>query len=395
MSCELKKGIYWVGVIDWDIRDFHGYATPKGTTYNAYLIVDEKIALVDAVKMGFHEELLRRVSEIVDPSKINYMIVNHLEKDHSGAIEDVMAALKNAEVIASERGKKGLDEWYGGKWKLRAVKTGETLSLGSKTLKFIEIPMLHWPDSMMTYLVEDKVLLSNDAFGQHIASSQRFDSDMPYDILDDAKTYYANILMPFSTLILKLVEKVPDLKLEPEMIAPSHGLIWKSPGKIVGAYVKWSKFEPIKKIVIAYDTMWGTTDKMAHLIAYGAIQEGVEVKVYNIRKTHISEVVNEIQDARAVLIGSPTLNNGMFTTIGGLLTYLKGLKPKNKIAAGFGGFGWAGGAVKEITESLKAMGLEVEPGLEIKYVMKKYQENDCIEYGRNIAKKVIATMGGK
>ncbi len=388
---EVSKGIYWVGAIDWEIRDFHGYATPKGTTYNAYLIVDEKIALVDTVKEPFRDELLSRVSEIVDPAKIDYMIVNHLERDHFGSFAQVMEVAKNAKVYASERGKKGITDVYGDRWGITAVKTNDTLKLGGKTLRFIDTPMLHWPDSMFTYVEENKVLLSSDAFGQHIACSQRFDREADQHVLlEDAKTYYANILMPFGTLIQSLLAKVPSLNLAPEIIAPDHGLIWTKPGTIIDAYSRWSKFEAKDKIVIAYDTMWESTEKMAHLIARGAIDEGgVEVKLFHLRKSPYSEAITEIQDAKAVIIGSPTLNNGLFPTVGGFLYYLKGLKPKNKIATAFGSYGWMGGAVKEIMARYKDMELElIEPALDLKYPVTKQQESECIEFGRKIAKRV-------
>jgi anaerobic nitric oxide reductase flavorubredoxin len=383
MMIEVSKGIYWVGAIDWEIRDFHGYATPKGTTYNAYLIVDEKITLVDTVKEQFRDELLSRVAEIVDPAKIDYVIVNHLERDHFGSFAQVMDVAKNAKVYASERGKKGIADVYGDRWNVNAVKTNDTLKLGARTLRFVETPMLHWPDSMFTYVEPDRVLISSDAFGQHVACSQRFDREV-------AKTYYANILMPFGTLIQSLLAKVPSLNLAPEIIAPDHGLIWTKPGTIIDAYGRWSKFEAKDKIVIAYDTMWETTEKMAHLIAKGAMDEGgVEVKLFHLRKSPYSEAITEIQDAKAVLIGSPTLNNGLFPTVGGFLYYLKGLKPKNKIATAFGSCGWMGGAVKEIMARLKDMELElIEPALDLKYPVAKQQESECAEFGRKIAKRV-------
>jgi flavorubredoxin len=392
---EVSKGLYWVGAIDWEIRDFHGYATPKGTTYNAYLIVDEKIALVDTVKEPFREELLARVAEIVDPAKIDYVIVNHLERDHFGSFAQVMEAAKNAKVYASERGKKGIADVYGDRWAVTAVRTNDRLDLGTKTLRFVEIPMLHWPDSMVTYVEPDNVLLSSDAFGQHVACSQRFDREVDrHALLEDAKTYYANILMPFSSLVQGLLAKVPSLRLAPKIIAPDHGLIWTDPGTIIDAYGRWSKFEAKDKIVIVYDTMWESTEKMAHLIAKGAMDEGgVEVKVFHLRKSPNSEAINEIQDAKALLVGSSTLNLGLFPTVGGFLYYLKGLKPKNKIASAFGSYGWAGGATKEIMARLKDMELElVEPALDFKYPVTKAQENECVEFGRRIAKRV---KGGK
>ncbi|OPY30378.1 MAG: Type A flavoprotein FprA [Methanocella sp. PtaU1.Bin125] len=387
---EVSKGIYWVGAIDWEIRDFHGYATPKGTTYNAYLIVDEKVALVDTVKEPFRDELLSRVGEIVDPAKIDYVIVNHLERDHFGSFAQVMDVAKNAKVYASGRGKKGIEEVYGERWDVTAVKTGDTLGLGKRTLRFVETPMLHWPDSMFTYVEPDRVLISSDAFGQHVAGSQRFDREAdPHALMEDAKTYYANILMPFGTLIQGLLAKVPSLNLAPEIIAPDHGLIWTKPGTIIDAYGRWSKFEARDKVVIAYDTMWESTGKMAHLIARGAIDGGVEVKLFHLRKSPYSEAVTEIQDAKAFIIGSPTLNNGLFPTVGGFLYYLKGLKPKHKIATAFGSYGWMGGAVKEIVARLKEMELELaEPALDLRYPVTKQQEQECIEFGRKIAKQV-------
>jgi flavorubredoxin len=392
---EVSKGIYWVGAIDWEIRDFHGYATPKGTTYNAYLIVDEKIALVDTVKEPFQDELLSRVREIVDPAKIDYVIVNHLERDHFGSFARVMDVAENARVYASERGKKGIVDEYGDRFAVTAVKTGDILELGTKRLRFVEIPMLHWPDSMVTYVEPDRVLLSSDAFGQHVAGSQRFDREVDrHALLEDAKTYYANILMPFSPLVQGLLAKAPALDLAPAIIAPDHGLIWTDPGTILDAYARWSRFEAKDKIVIVYDTMWESTEKMAHLIARGIIDEGgVEVKVFHLRKSPNSEAINEIQDGKAILVGSSTLNLGLFPTVGGFLYYLKGLKPKNKLASAFGSYGWSGGAVKEIMARLKEMGLElVEPAPDFKYPMTKQQELECIEFGRKIAQRV---KGGK
>ncbi len=387
---EVSKGIYWVGAIDWEIRDFHGYATPKGTSYNAYLIVDDKIALVDTVKEPFRDELLSRVAEIVDPAKIDYVIVNHLERDHFGAFARVMDVAKSATVYASERGKKGIADVYGDRWDVTAVKTNDTLGLGRRTLRFVETPMLHWPDSMFTYVEPDRVLISSDAFGQHVASSQRFDREADRrELLEDAKTYYANILMPFGALIQGLLAKVPALNLAPAIIAPDHGLIWTDPGTIVDAYGRWARFEAQSKIVIAYDTMWESTEKMAHLIARGAIDEGVDVRVFHLRKSPYSAAIAEIQDARAVIVGSPTLNNGLFPTVGGFLYYLKGLKPKRKIAAAFGSYGWMGGAVKEVAAWLKEMELElVEPTLDIRYPTTPQQEQECIAFGRKIAKRV-------
>ncbi|HTX44093.1 MAG TPA: FprA family A-type flavoprotein [Methanocella sp.] len=392
MKCEVKNGIYWVGAIDWNMRDFHGYDTPKGTSYNAYLVTDGKTALVDTVKGGFSEEMLMGISEHMDPARIDYVIVNHLEKDHSGSLEDVMAVAKNAQIYCSARAKAGLVDKYGEKWPINVVKTGDTLKLGKKTLRFIEVPMVHWPDSMFTYVEEDKVLLSNDAFGQHLATSQRFEDQVRANVLYDARAYYANILMPLSSIISETLKKLPALDLAPEIIAPSHGLIWRrDPGTIISAYVGWSSFRPKAEAVIAYGSMWGLTDMMARLIAFGAMDEGVDVRLYDIQVSSLAAIMTDLLEAKAVIVGSSTQNNVMLHSTAEFMAYLKSLRPKNKIAAAFGAYGWAGGAVKEIDDGLKAADLETMEPLAFKHIMTTLSEDDrkrCIEFGREIAKKI-------
>ncbi len=392
MKCEVKNGIYWAGAIDWNMRDFHGYDTPKGTSYNAYLVMDDRIALVDTVKGGFSEEMLMNISEHVDPARIDYVIVNHLEKDHSGALEEVMARAPGAKVYCSARAQPGLVDKYGERWPITAVKTGDTLKLGKKTLRFIEVPMVHWPDSMLTYVEEDKVLLSNDAFGQHIATSQRFEDEVRANLLYDARAYYANILMPLSPIIAETLKKLPSLGLAPEIIAPSHGLIWRrDPGRIIDAYVAWSSFKAREEAVIAYSSMWGLTDAMARLIAFGVMDEGVGVRLYDLQASTLSSVMTDVQEAKAVIVGSSTQNNIMLHRTAEFMAYLRGLRPKNKFGAAFGAYGWAGGAVKEINEGLKAIGLETMEPLSFKHVMTTLSEDDrkkCVEFGRSIAKKI-------
>jgi flavorubredoxin len=392
MKCEVKNGIYWTGAIDWNMRDFHGYDTPKGTSYNAYLIMDEKIALVDTVKGGFSDDMFMSISELVDPAKIDYVIVNHLEKDHSGSLEDVMGRAKNATIYCSSRAKAGLTDKYGDRWTINVVKTGDTLKLGKKTLRFIEVPMVHWPDSMFTYVEEDKVLLSNDAFGQHLAASQRFEDQVRANVLYDARAYYANILMPLSSMILETLKKLPALNIAPEIIAPSHGLIWrKDPGRIISAYAEWSQFKPRNEVVIVYSTMWGLTDMIARLIAFGTMDEGVDVRLYDLHVSSLASIMTDLLEARAIVVGSSTQNNIMLHGTAEFMAYLKGLRPKNKIGAAFGAYGWAGGAVKEIDDGLKALGIETVEPLAFKHIMTTLSEQDrgqCIEYGRNIARKV-------
>ena len=390
----LKEGVNWVGAIDWNIRDFHGYNTNRGSTYNAYLIRDEKTALIDTVKSQFCDDLIAHVTELTSFDKIDYIIVNHVEMDHSSSLPVIAKLAKNAKILASERGKEELIKHYGHDFDVvETVKTGDELKLGKKTLRFLEAPMLHWPDSMFTYDVEDKILLPNDAFGQHLASSGRFNDEVDEAVLmEEAAMYYANILMPFAPLIIRKIQEVVAMKLEIDMIAPSHGIIWrKDPMKIVNAYLKWSAMEGKNKVVIVFDTMWHSTDKMARAIAEGIINQGVEAKLYKLRSYSASESMTEILDAKAVLVGSPTLNNGMFPTLSQFLTYATGLKPKNKLWSFFGSYGWGGGAVKGMVEMAKKAGFEVyEPGVEVKFVPDQEDLKKCFDFGQQIAQKIKA-----
>jgi anaerobic nitric oxide reductase flavorubredoxin len=387
----LKEGINWVGVVDWNIRDFHGYVTNRGSTYNAYLIRDDKIALVDTVKSTFSNELVEKISEITNLEKIDYIIVNHVEMDHSSSLPVITKLAKNAKIIASQRGKEALCEHYGADFeRVETVKTGDELKLGKKTLQFLEAPMLHWPDSMFTYLVEDKILMPNDAFGQHIASSERFDDQVDENMLmEEARTYYANILMPFGPLITRKIQEVVKLGIPIDIIAPSHGIIWrKEPSKIINAYLNWSSGTSKQKAVIVFDTMWGSTDKIARAIADGMVNQGIEVKILKLRATDRTDVVTEILEAKAVLVGSPTLNNQMFPTLSSFLTYITGLRPKGKLWGFFGSYGWGGGAVKDMVETAKKAGFEVyEPSIEVKYVPDKEDIKKSFEFGQQIAAK--------
>jgi anaerobic nitric oxide reductase flavorubredoxin len=393
VKVSLAENIYWVGAIDWNIRDFHDYTTRRGTTYNAYLILDDKIALVDTVRHNFSNDLLRNVCDIISPEKIDYIIVNHVEMDHSGALPLVKEYMKNAQIIASTRGKDAIIQHYGDKFNIQTVKTGDQLKLGARTLEFVEAPMLHWPDSMFTYVLPDKILMPNDAFGQHLATSERFDDEIDQHIMmEEAKTYYANILMLFGPLITRKLDEVTKLGVAPVMIAPSHGIIWRSnPAKIISAYVDWAVCKSKPKIAIVYDTMWGSTEKMAKAVADGAISQGVDVKILKLRATDLTDVVTEILDSKAVIVGSPTLNNGIFPTLSQFLTYITGLKPKDKIWSFFGSFGWGGGAVRGMEEMARKAGFEIhEPGIEAKYIPKAEDLKKCFELGQQIAKEAKA-----
>jgi len=395
VKVTLKDGVFWVGVVDWNIRDFHGYITSRGSSYNAYLVMDEKTALVDTVKAAFCNELIEHVSEHLNLDKLDYIIVNHVEMDHSSSLPTIAKLAKNAKILSSARGKEELIKHYGSEFeRVETVKSGDTLKLGKKTLTFLEAPMLHWPDSMFTYLVEDKILMPNDAFGQHLASSGRFDDTVDQQVLmEEAVIYYANILTPFAPLIVRKIEEVVAMKLPIDMIAPSHGIIWrKDPMKIVNAYMDWCTGKTVKqKAVIVFDTMWGSTDKMARAIGEGIASQGVEVKLLKLRATDNTDIVTEIVDAKVVLVGSPTLNNGMFPSLGQFLTYITGLKPKGKLWGFFGSYGWGGGAVKGMVKTAKEAGFDVmEQSMELKWVPTEDELKKCFEFGQQTAQKIKA-----
>lgn len=384
---ELAKGIYWVGAIDWNIRNFHGYTTPHGTTYNAYLVVDEKVALIDTVKAPFAKEMLDNIAEVIDLKKIDYMISNHVEMDHSGAIPVVMEKLEGATVVSTVKGQEGLTRTYKAAWPFSPIKEGDELNLGQRAMKFIEAPMLHWPDNMLVFLEEEGILFSNDAFGQHIASSFRYDDQVPF-IMPEAAKYYANIVMPFGSMVRKALEKLKGANVK--MIAPSHGQIWRrDPGKIIQAYSEWSHGVVQEKVLIVYDTMWGSTESMAQAILKGVVREGVEIKLFHLSKTDWSEIIKEVLDAKVLLIGSPTLNRGMFPTVAGFLAYLKGLRPKGKLGLAFGSYGWSAGAVKAAKQELKDAGVKMmDTDLEITYVPDEDDLLTCTHLGQEIARQV-------
>ena len=385
---EIAKDIYWLGVIDWNIRDFHGYSTYQGSTYNSFLIMDEKIVLVDTVKKGFADELIANISQLVDPTKIDYVISNHTEMDHSGSLQTVMHRIGNDKPLyCSKVGYKNLSKHFPNEWNYMPVEDGGELSLGKRTLSFMETRMLHWPDSMFTYVKEDKILFSSDAFGQHYAGLERFDDQIGEAIMPHALKYFANILLPYSSLILKLVDKVTKMGLILDMICPDHGIIWrKDPAKIINSYVEWSLQKPKRKALVIYDTMWHSTEMMAEAIVESLGQEGVNARPMHLRSWHRSDIITEMVDAGAILVGSPTLNNGLFPTVSDFLTYMKGLHPINKVAAAFGSYGWSGEAVKLISQELKEMKFNlIDPGLKIQYVPNKQDITACHELGKRIA----------
>ncbi|HAO21349.1 MAG: MBL fold metallo-hydrolase [Desulfobacteraceae bacterium IS3] len=390
---EIAKGVYDVGVNDWNIRDFHGYSTHQGSSYNCFLIVDEKITLIDTVKKEFADQLIDNISQIVDPKKIDYVISNHTEMDHSGSLPRIMHKIgEDKPLYCSKMGAKNLVRHYYPNWNLKPVESGQTLSIGKRTLTFLETRMVHWPDSMFTYLNEDKILFASDGFGQHYAGQEKFDDVVGDAIMPHAKKYFANILLLYAPLITKLIDQVVKMGIEIKMICPDHGIIWrKDPAKIINAYAEWSKQENLQnKVVIVYDTMWHSTEMMAEAITSGVIDSGAIVKPMKLREWHRSDIMTDILDAKAVIIGSPTLNNGLYPTVADFLTYMKGLKPQNKIGGVFGSYGWSGESVKIIRKELEDLGFKMpEPELKVQYVPDKASLEKCVEFGKKIGQAVM------
>ncbi len=392
-AVKISEHVYWVGAIDWQLRDFHGYATPKGSTYNAFLVLGEKIALIDTVKAPFKDELLARIASVIDPTKIDYIISNHTEMDHSGCLPEIIAAVQPEQVFASANGVRGLAKHFHPGLEVTPVADGSTLSLGNLTLQFLETKMLHWPDSMFTYLQEDGVLFTSDAFGMHLASSERFDDELAEETLwEGAATYYANIILPYSSIVLKLATKLTELNLPLKLVCPDHGPIWRSRiGQIVTRYVGWAEQKRTNKAVIVFDTMWHSTEMLARAIGEGLTDGGTEVKVLSLAGTPRSEVATQILDAGALLVGSPTLNNNIFPTVADVLIYLKGLRPLNLIGTSFGSYGWGGEAVKNVHDIMAGMGIEmVNEGLRVQYVPDEEALAAAYTLGQEISAKLLA-----
>src|SRR6185369_11482167 len=396
-AVELKKDVYWVGALDWAMRDFHGYTTPLGTSYNNYLVLDDEVTLIDTVKYDFAEITLNNIGEVVAPSRIRNIIINHIENDHVTSLDKIMSLAPDATIFITEKGRKGLERFFNlDQWKIKVVKSGDTLCTGKKTFTFIETPMLHWPDSMITWLAGENILFTQDAFGQHIASGSRFDdefiSEYSEAVLDDAVIdYYANILMPFGPIIKSKIAEIEKLGLAVDIVAPDHGIIWrKDPGKVFRIYKDIANGKANLSVAIIYDTMWQSTERMVVPITEGIRDEGVGVNVIKLRATPMSVAIKEFWKSRGSLIGSPTLNNITFPTVAEFLTHLRGLRPKNRLVGAFGSYGWGGGAVKEIYDEFKRMSLEsVEPGLQVLYRPSPEDEKSCFQFGKDFAKKVI------
>ena len=358
----IADGVYWVGAVDWGLREFHGYQTGRGTSYNAFLIIDEHVTLIDTVKAPFKDELLARIASVIDPSKIDYVVSLHSEMDHSGCLDAVIEAVRPQRVFASSNGVRALRRHFGDGLTVEAVEDGGCLDLGQRQLRFVNTPMLHWPDSMFAHLSGADVLFSQDGFGMHLATNERFADQLPRDVLlYEAAKYFANILLPYRKLIPKAVERLKTLQLPVSIIAPDHGPLWREPDPwIVPMYLRWAADEPQRKAVVVYHTMWGSTDRLAHAIAEGLRSAGLEhITLMPLGENHRSDVATELLEAGAVIVGTSTINGQMLPAMADVLCYLEGLKPGPKVAATFGSYGWSGEGAKHAAARLKAMGMRL------------------------------------
>ncbi|MCA0385649.1 MAG: anaerobic nitric oxide reductase flavorubredoxin [Firmicutes bacterium] len=392
---KINERITWVGKIDWELKKFHGeeYSTHRGSSYNSYLIQDEKVALIDTVWQPFDEEFVKNLKKVIDVKKIDYIIANHAEVDHSGGLPELMKEIPNTPIYCTANGVKSLKGHYHQDWNFQVVKTGDTLDLGEGKLIFIEAPMLHWPDSMFEYYTKDAILFSNDAFGQHYASEFMYNDLVDQaELYQEAIKYYANILTPFSPLVGKKIEEVLGFNVPVSMICPSHGVIWRdNPVQIVEQYIKWAGNYQEHQATIIYDTMWDATKHMAEAIAEGikSVDPTLNIKLFNVSKIDKNDVISEVFKAKLVVAGSSTINKGILSAMASTIEIMKGLKFKNKKAAGFGSYGWSGESPKLMTEALKECGFEIlDEGLGVLWQPDEDALEICREYGRKLAQKL-------
>ncbi len=394
-AVKVSEHVYWVGAVDWNVRNFHGYLTGRGSTYNAFLVMDEKITLIDTVKGPFFDEMMARIRSVVDPKKIDYIISNHAEPDHSGSLTKAIEALEPEKVFASPFGEKALKAYYGAALPVTVVKTGESVNLGASNVAFVETKMLHWPDSMVTYLDRDKMLFSQDAFGMHLAGSKLWADEYPEFVLNyEARKYFANILNLQSQKILDLLDSLPGLNRDIRIIAPDHGPLWRENlNWILDLYRDCALQKPTPQAVIAYSTMWHSTELLAGALSDGIRSTGVEVKVCDLAVNDRSEIMTAVASSGLVLFGAPTMNNQMFPAMADALTYVKGLRPKNKLGLAFGSFGWSGEGAKQISAELTAMNIEQpEALLQVKYMPTTDDLAKAFEIGAKLGRLLLARV---
>lgn len=388
---KITDSVYWVGAIDWDIRDFHGYSVNRGTTYNAYLIVTDKVTLIDTVKEQHLPEMLARISKIVEPEKISRIISNHSEMDHSGGLPKVAAWVRPDQILASKMGVKALKSHFpDAEMQVEEVASGDVIDIGGRTLKFLETRMLHWPDSMFTYMPEERLLFSQDAFGLHLATAERFaDQIGPTVIYREMAKYYANILMPYAHLVTKLLDTISTMNMKIDIIANDHGPVFRRDiDTVIEWYQKWSAQLPTDKAIILYDSMWGSTQRMGKIIAEGVLAGGGRPSILSAGGVHRSDIAVELLHAGALIAGSPTLNNTLFPTMADVLFYLKGLRRRNLVGAAFGSYGWSGEAVGQIRQLMEDMNVEILSELKTQYVPDNQAVDDCYQLGVSIGRRL-------
>lgn len=390
---KISDNVFWVGAIDKELREFHGYSTSRGTTYNAFLILGEKPVLIDTVKPSFFSEMMERIKSVIDPKKIRYIISNHAELDHSGSMLSAVNEINPEKIFATILGAQALEEHFNCNLNIERIKDGEEVTLGDITLKFLETKMLHWPDSMFTYFTKDKILFTQDCFGMHFATDKLFAKENKRETIHyESMKYFANILTPFSDFVKKTLSSLNHLNLDIQILAPDHGPLWNTHRDIewiMNLWDKWSQQTPSKKAIITYDTMWESTAKMAEAIASGIDKRNVSVKIIPISNSNRSDIATELLESGALIIGSPTLNRQIFPTIADLTCYLKGLRPKNKFGQVFGSYGWSGDSIKILEQEMTNMNIELfgKP-IKTKYVPNKDCLKECVTLGQNISEKL-------
>ena len=390
MAEQLKDGVYWVGAVDWGLKSFHGHelSTHRGSSYNAYVIKDEKNVLVDTVWGPFAEEFMQDLRSVIDPADLDYVVANHAEVDHSGALPHVLREAPNATLVASKRGENSIQGHYHQDWDIQTMETGDSIDIGKNDLVFVEAPMLHWPDSMFTYVAGQNILMPNDAFGQHYATAYRFNDQVNQkELYEEALKYYVNIVNPYSRQVENKIQEVLEMDLAVDMICPSHGVLWRdNPLQIVDKYREWAAQKPEERALVIYDSMWGSTRKMAAAISEGLTERGVPNKVRDAAQTDRNDLMVEVFRARTIAIGSPTFNGGVLPSISPVCTDLKGLKFKNKIGAAFCSYGWSGGAQRLIARHMEEAGFDlVEEPITCKWQPDAENLEECRAYGRKLA----------
>lgn len=396
MGKRITDRVTWVGKVDWELTRFHGdeLSTNKGSSYNSYLVRDKKTVLIDTVWLPYDKEFVNKLKQEIDLKSIDYIVMNHNEIDHSGALPELMREIPDTPIYCTTKGEAIIRGHYHQNWNFVNVKTGDTLELGDTTLTFIEAPMLHWPDTMFCYLSGEEILFSNDGFGQHYATESLFDDAIVGrdELFYEAEKYYANILNLYSPMVLKKVNQILSMNLPLKMICPSHGVIWRnSPTTIIEKYLKWANAYQEDQVTIVYDTMWQSTRKMAEAIADGIRRKSpsTTVMIYNAAHEDKNDILTQVFRSKAILVGSPTINYGFSYAIGGILEMMKGLKFKKKKAAAFGSYGWSGDAVKQINEHLAGAGFEVvDEGIKTLWVPDDEATAKCVEYGEQFAEKI-------